>query len=178
MPDSPYTAVASSMVANTDIVTARMAPLKLGPTQRTLSLTAPVGPSSEKGQLARQSMVLGAGAEALVCGWVDFVAGRAEVKDHRTLQQAFEARYRRPFDVREDEYRAFLQKLQDVLRELQVRAQVVGQDEVAYAPTDPATLPGQPLQGAPRGAPSALPFLLLLGALVVAGLAALFFLVF
>lgn len=176
MSENLYTTVASSMAANTDIVNARMAPVPVGQRRRVVQLTAPGGPSSEKGQLTRQPLVLKSDDEQLACGFVDFVNARAELKDFEALRSGYEARYKRPLDVREDEYRALLQKLQEVLRELQVRAQVVGSDAAAYAPTDPATLVGRASPG--RAVPSALPFVLVVGLLVLLVFGALFFVAF
>lgn len=132
-----YTSVASSMVSNTEIVTAKLAKEPVGPARRVLKITAPVGPSSNQGELARQSLTLSANGQDPVCGWVDFVAQVAEVKDYFATGAAFEARYRVPFDVSEAEYRNWTAKLLGVLRELGVKAVVVG-DDAHYAPTDPA----------------------------------------
>ncbi|MFO0595608.1 MAG: hypothetical protein U0228_09895 [Myxococcaceae bacterium] len=132
-----YTSVASSMVSNTEILTAKLAKEPLGTARRVLKVTAPVGPSSSQGALSRQSLTLSANGQDPVCGWVDFVAQAGEVKDYFATGAAFEARYRTPFDVTEAEYRNWSAKLLAALRELGVKAVVVG-DDAHYAPTDPA----------------------------------------
>lgn len=140
MSENVYTTVASSMVAHTGILTARLAPFAIGAQRRVLSVTPPAGPSSADGTLSRQSMVLASETEQVMCGWVDFVEGSAEVRDWGSVKRAYEARFKTPFDVREDEYRTFLQKVLEVLRELKVRVEVTGDAAAAYATTDPATL--------------------------------------
>jgi hypothetical protein len=137
MAPNVYTTVASSMVVHADIVTSRLAPLALGPNKRVLHITPPTGPSSGGGELARQPLTLSSGSEQPVCGWVDFVSATAEVRDFATTKSGYEARYKKPFDVGEEEYRVWLQKLLSVLQELSVRASVTG-NEFSYAPTDPA----------------------------------------
>lgn len=131
-----YTSVANSMITSTEVITTRMAKDPVGLSRRVLKITAPSGPSSNGGELARQSLTLSSGTEAPVCGWVDFVASVAEVRDYVSTKRAYEARYRTAFDVNEGEYRNFCTKLISALRDLSVKATVVG-DDANYAPTDP-----------------------------------------
>lgn len=167
-----YTAVASSMVLQADIVVSRLATVPLGTSRRLLRITPPPGPSSNGGAQARQTLLLTSGAEHPVCGWVDFAAAVAEVKDYETTRAAYEARFRVAFDVKEAEYREWLHKLQAVLKELGVRCAVTG-DAVAYAPTDPGSLPGFRPRS-PQQRSSLLPVVLAVGvALAGLGLAAL-----
>ena len=138
MSQNVYTTVASSMLMHTEILTSRLANVPIGLSRRVLKIPPPAGPSSNGGAQARQSLMLSSEGEQPVCGWVDFAAAVAEVRDYDSTKTAYEARYRKAFDVNEAEYRVWLQKLLAVLKELGVRCDITG-DPVAYAPTDPAT---------------------------------------
>lgn len=131
------TTLTSSMLVMNNVLTERMSKVPVGGSRRTLKVTAPLGPSSGGGELARQSLVLATRTEEPVCGWVDFIALNAEVKDWETTKLAYEGRYRLDFDVTEPEYRTFISNLQSVLNELGVRTQIVGNSD-NYAPTDPS----------------------------------------
>lgn len=131
------TTLTSSMLVMNEVLTERMSKVPVGGSRRTVKVTAPIGPSSGGGELARQSLVLATRTEEPVCGWVDFIALVAEVRDWETCKLAYEGRYRTTFDVSESEYRVFLSNIQAVLNELGVRTQVVGNSE-NYAPTDPS----------------------------------------
>lgn len=131
------TTLTSSMLVMNEVLTERMSKMPVGSSRRVLKVTAPVGPSSGGGELARQSLLLATRTEEPVCGWADFVALTAELKDWETTKQGYEARYRSTFDVSEAEYRVFLANVQAVLNELGVRTQVVGSSD-NYAPTDPS----------------------------------------
>lgn len=131
------TTMTSSMLVMNNVLTERMGQVPVGSSRRVLKVTAPIGPSSGGGELARQSLVLATRTEEPVCGWVDFIALVAEVRDFETSKLAYEGRYRTTFDVSEAEYRVFLSNIQSVLNELGVRTQVVGNSE-NYAPTDPS----------------------------------------
>ncbi len=132
------------MLLHTQILSGRMASLALGDSKRVLQIAELTGPSSNNGALARQSLMLSGGGEQPVCGWVDFAAAVAEVRDYASMKKGYELRFRRPFDVREVEYREWLQKMLLVLKELGVRVDITG-DEVAYAVTEP----GVPERSAP-----------------------------
>lgn len=125
------------MLVMNEVLTERMGKTPVGASRRVLKVTAPIGPSSGGGELARQSLVLATRTEEPVCGWVDFIALVAEVKDWETTKLAYEGRYRTTFDVSESEYRVFLSNVQSVLNELGVRTQIVGSSD-NYAPTDPS----------------------------------------
>lgn len=157
-----YTQVASSMITNTEIITTRMAKTPIGRSKRVLAITAPVGPSSNAGELARQSLTLSSGTEQPVCGWVDFVGAVAELRDWASTKRAYEGRYRSQFDVTEAEYRDWSQKLLAALKELGVRGAVVG-DEANYAPTDPgvgATQEAAAFEPEETSGPSLLPIII------------------
>lgn len=167
------TTLTSSMLVMNNVLTERMSKHPVGGSRRQLKVTAPLGPSSGGGELARQSLVLATRTEEPVCGWVDFIALTAEVKDWETTKLAYEGRYRLDFDVNEGEYRVFLTNLQGVLNELGVRTQVVGNSD-NYAPTDPSmgnTAPARMvMSGAQRSSmtPVLLGVLCMLGGLGVA----------
>ena len=168
MSQNVYTAVTSSLLMHTEILASRLATVPLGMSKRVLLISELSGPSSNGGALARQSLMLNGAGEQLVCGWVDFAAAVAEVRDYGTAKKAYEARYRKPFDVQEAEYRGWLQKLLLVLKELGVRCDVTG-DEVASAVTDPAV--SRPGFGAPDPQQrSSLVPVLIIGALALAGI--------
>lgn len=126
------------MLVQTQILSGRMASVTLGDSKRVLQIAELTGPSSNGGALARQSLMLSGAGEQPVCGWVDFAAAVAEVRDYASMKKSYELRFRRPFDVREVEYRGWLQKMLAVLKELGVRVDITG-DEVAYAITEPGT---------------------------------------
>lgn len=163
----------SSMLVMAEVLTERMSKQPVGGSRRVLKVTEPLGPSSGGGELARQSLVLATRTEAPVCGWVDFIALVAELRDWDTTRQASEGRYRTTFDVTENEYRVFLRNTQEVLTELGVRSQVVGNSD-NYAPTNPSmgnTQPGRMLMTGPvrsSALPVLLAVLLLLGMATVA----------
>ncbi len=172
------TKLTSSMLVMAEVLAERMGKTPVGRSRRVLKVTAPVGPSSAGGEVARQSLVLSSGNEQPVCGWVDFVALVAEIKDYETTRQAHEARYRNIFDVNEAEYRVMLSNAQAVLNELGVRTSVVGSSD-NYAPTDPSfgnTAPGRMVMTGPSRS-SALPMLVLVLA-VLLGLSGIFFILF
>ena len=171
MAQNVYTQVASSMVMLTEIVTGRLSGTPIGLSKRVLTITPPAGPSSNAGALARQPLMLSNGAEQTVCGWVDFAAAVAEVRDFAASKAGYEARYRKTFDVNEAAYRVWLQKLFAVFTELGVRATVTGEAE-SYAPTDPATTqpPGAPRKAAAAPSSSLVPVLVGM-VLVMVGLA-------
>jgi hypothetical protein len=177
MSQNVYTTVASSMLMHTEILTSRLANVPIGLSRRVLKIPPPAGPSSNGGAQARQSLMLSSEGEQPVCGWVDFAAAVAEVRDYESTRTAYEARYRKGFDVNEAEYRVWLQKLLAVLKELGVRCGVTG-DPVAYAPTDPATSES----GSEEGEKADDPYLVhkVVGVLLVAalGIAAVAFIVF
>lgn len=172
------TKMTSSMLVMAEVLSERMGKTPVGRSRRVLKVTAPMGPSSAGGEVARQSLVLSSGNEQPVCGWVDFVALVAEIKDYETTRQAHEARYRNTFDVSEAEYRVMLSNAQAVLNELGVRTSVVGSSD-NYAPTDPSfgnTAPGRMVMSGPQRS-SALPLLVgvLLMLIVLGGVFAVFF---
>ena len=169
MSQNGCTTVTSSLLMHTEILTSRLATVPLGMSKRVLAISELLGPSSNGGALARQSLMLNGGGEQLVCGWVDFAAAVAEVRDFATVNKAYETRFRKPFDVQEAEYRGWLQKLLLVLKELGLRCDVTG-DEFASAVTDPAvTRPGFGAPG-PRQQKSSLVPVLIIGALALAGI--------
>lgn len=166
-----YTSVASSMVMHTQIVTGRLAKVPVGGSKRVLQISELTGPSSNGGELARQSLMLSGGGEQPVCGWVDFAAAVAEVRDYPTMKAGYETRFRKTFDVLEPEYRGFLQKLLLVFKELGVRCEVTG-DEVASAVTEPAVARSSSLPAGPSRSKqqSSLWPVLLAGVLALAGI--------
>jgi hypothetical protein len=175
MTQNVYTSVANSMVVHAQIVTGRMATLPLGDAKRVLLLAELSGPSTSGGVHARQSMMLAGGGEQPVCGWVDFSTTSAEVRDFVSLKKSYEQRFRKPIDVREVEYREWLQKLLMVFKELGVRCDVTG-DEFASAATDPAfSRPGVELSGAEPDRSSLAP-VFIAGALAIGGLLVVFLL--
>lgn len=137
MAQNVYTSVANSMVAQSQILTARLATMPLGPNKRVLQVAELTGPSTGGGALSRQSMMLGGGGEQPVCGWVDFAAASAEARDFLSMKKSYEQRFRKPFDLNELEYREWLQKLLMVLKELGVQCDVTG-DDAAATVTEPA----------------------------------------
>ena len=168
MAQNVYTSVASAGVVHAQIVTGRLASLKLGDTKRVLQLAELSGPSTAGGALSRQSMMLSGGGEQPVCGWVDFAAAAAEVRDFISLKKGYEQRFRKPFDVQELEYREWLQKLLAVFKELGVQCDVTG-DEVASAVTEPAaTRPAHQENDAPE--PRSLAPVFILGVVAIIGL--------
>lgn len=138
--EAPYTTVASSMLIHAELLKTRMGTMTLGPSRRVLEVMPPNGPSSNSGMVARQPLTLSTSTEKVVCGWVDFSAARAELRDHLSTKQVYEARYRKRFDVTEAEYSAWLRKLFAALRELDVAYTVTG-DEVATDPAAAADMP-------------------------------------
>lgn len=137
MAQNVYTSVANSMVAKSQILSARLATSPLGEGNRALQIAELGGPSTAGGVLSRQSMMLSASGEQPVCGWVDFAATSAEVRDFQSMKKSYEQRFRKPFDVQELEYREWLQKLLAAFKELGVRCDVTG-DEAAASVTEPA----------------------------------------
>jgi hypothetical protein len=158
MSNNVYTTVASSMVVSTGILNNKLSQLRVGTSRRVLKTMPPAGPSSGGGELSRQSLTLDNGAEATVCGWVDFVSKQSEVRDFETAQRAYEARYRVPFDVRESEHRNWADQLIKALKELGVRAAITGEAS-NYAPTDPA-VGGRAEEPAAAAGPSLLPVII------------------
>ena len=136
MSQNLYTSVASSMLLHSNILTSRMANVPLGRSKRVLQISELSGPSSNAGALARQSLMLAGGGEQPVCGWVDFSAAVAEVRDFATTKAGYESRYRKTFDLTEDEYRGWLQKVQAIFKELEVRCTITGDDAISYGATD------------------------------------------
>ena len=165
MAQNVYTSVASAGVVHAQIITGRLAKLPLGPSKRVLHLAELTGPSTAGGALSRQSMMLSSEGEQPVCGWVDFAASAAEVRDFISIKKGYELRFRKPFDVEELEYREWLQKLLSVFKELGVVCDVTG-DEVASAVTEPAvSRPAHQEDEAPQR--SLVPMLVLSGLIVV-----------
>jgi hypothetical protein len=157
MSENVYTAVASSMLLHSNILTSRMANVPLGGSRRVLQISELSGPSTNAGALARQSLMLTGGGEQPVCGWVDFSAAVAEVRDFATTKAGYESRYRKTFDVSDGEYRAWLQKVQAIFKELEVRCTITG-DAVSYGATDasPAHVASDEAEEEPqRSSPSA-----------------------
>ncbi|MGV3622611.1 MAG: hypothetical protein ACO1OB_17465 [Archangium sp.] len=159
------TTLTSSMLVMNNVLTDRMSKNPVGSSRRTLKVTAPLGPSSGGGELARQSLVLSTRTEEPVCGWVDFIGLTAELRDWETTKLAYEGRYRLDFDVTEPEYRAFLSNVLGILGELGVRAQVVGNSE-NYAPTDPSMGNTAPARMVLSGSQRSSPLPVLLGVLL------------
>ena len=175
MSQNVYTSVASSMLLHTEILTSRLAKVPVGRSRRVLQIADLAGPSTNGGALARQSLMLTGGGEQPVCGWVDFAAAVAEVRDYATTKAGYESRYRKTFDVTDAEYRVWLQTVQAVFKELEVRCTVTG-DAVSYGATDAnhAHEPGEPEEEATAGSHSALWIAIGLGLTFVAGAVALF----
>lgn len=176
MSQNVYTSVASSMLLHTEILTSRLAKVPVGRSRRVLQIADLSGPSTNGGALARQSLMLTGAGEQPVCGWVDFAAAVAEVRDYATTKAGYESRYRKTFDVTDAEYRGWLQTVQAVFKELEVRCTVTG-DAVSYGATDAnqAHLPGAPEEeDAPAGSNSALWIAIGLGLTFVAGAVVLF----
>ena len=138
MSQNVYTTVASSMLLHTEILTSRLAKVPVGRSKRVLQIADLPGPSTAGGALARQSLMLSGAGEQPVCGWVDFAAAVAEVKDYATTKAGYESRYRKSFDVTAAEYGAWLERMQAVFKELEVRFTLTGDpaSSAASAATD------------------------------------------
>ncbi|MBK6687824.1 MAG: hypothetical protein IPG45_25340 [Deltaproteobacteria bacterium] len=84
---------------------------------RRLKLNAPEGMSTAGGRQARQSMVLQADdGESVVCGWVDVPQKSAEIRAFQAVAQAFEARYKRSFDLPKADYERMVMDLEGFLK--------------------------------------------------------------
>ena len=180
MSQNVYTSVASSMLLHSNILTSRMANVPLGGSKRVLQISELSGPSTNAGALARQSLMLGGRGEQPVCGWVDFSAAVAEVRDFATTKAGYESRYRKPFDITEAEYRGWLDKVQAIFKELDVRCTITGDDAVSYGATDssPAHVVSDDAQSSPERSTSSSFLLIAVGlGLTFVALAVIFFLV-
>jgi hypothetical protein len=121
MAATPYTTVAGTVAMNTGLLTSRLSGVKVGSQGRVLKVQEPSGPSTQGGRNARQALMLSAGAESPVIGWVDFGQGTGEVKNYESVLQAWSARYARPFDVTRENYADFRAELLAQLKALKVQ---------------------------------------------------------
>lgn len=125
--------------------------------------------STDGGKLARQSMMIEprSGGSAAVIGWVNVAEKRGEVRDHRLVAEAYEARYNQKFFLTKAQYDDALALVDFLLKRQKVEYTRVVPSAVPGA--GPAGGRGEPAPPAPGGSGVAW---VLVSVLVLAGLGA------
>jgi hypothetical protein len=138
------TQFASSSSMMSGVLARRMLEFPLGESKRVLAVQQPSGPSTSGGAQSRMALILEANQEQPVCGFVDFVNMEAQVKDFTSARQSYELRYRRPFDVNQDEYDVWLGKLKSAMADLKVTKFSITQDVPQSRESSVQSLPAVP----------------------------------
>ena len=122
------TQVANQAASLAETVTDGFEGFHLGAGDWVVELMAPEGPSTAGGALARQSIRLvprRKGYAVVVVGTVDPVTSTADVRTFEHVAILHELRFRRPLEIDDEEYAAFLAKLDVVMNLARVRARRV-----------------------------------------------------
>lgn len=115
----------------------RMRKYGLAPKRR-LRLADGVGVSTGGGQQARRYIVLVKEVDetngAMVIGWIDSAARKAQVRSFERVSQQYYARFKKPFDMTEDTYGQAAGELRDFLVVNNMRPEEVGLDPALAPP--------------------------------------------
>ncbi len=148
--DSGRTYHASQAVHMSDLLNLRFAKERFGTDRpRYLRVREPDGPSTAGGRKARQALTLvdfqDEKKSALVCGFVDTVARKAELRGYPMVKQAFEQRFNLPIDISRGEYGRMMSMLQDFMAGQGIETRLLNDPPPRAAPATP-TPPRRPAQ--------------------------------
>ncbi len=118
--DPKRTFHASQAVHMSDLLNLRFAKERFGTARpRYLRVREPDGPSTAGGRRARQAIILidfhDDARSTLVCGFVDSVAKKAELRGFAMVKHAYEQRFGTPIDISRGEYKRMMSMLQDFM---------------------------------------------------------------
>ena len=118
--DPKRTYHASQAVHMSDLLNLRFAKERFGTERpRYLRVREPDGPSTSGGRTARQAITLIDFQEdqrsTLVCGFIDSVNKKAELRSYPMVKHAFENRFNVSIDISRTEYQRMMDMLQDFM---------------------------------------------------------------
>lgn len=118
--DPKRTYHASQAVHMSDLLNLRFAKERFGTDRpRFLRVREPDGPSTAGGRRARQAITLidlqDEARSTIVCGFIDTVAKKAELRGFPVVKQAYEQRFGDPIDITRGEYNRMMSMLQDFM---------------------------------------------------------------
>lgn len=118
--DPKRTYHASQAVHMSDLLNLRFAKERFGTDRpRFLRVREPDGPSTAGGKRARQAITLidfqEEARSTIVCGFIDTVAKKAELRGFAMVKQAYEQRFHEAIDITRGEYNRMMSMLQDFM---------------------------------------------------------------
>ena len=144
--DPKRTYHASQAVHMSDLLNLRFAKERFGTDRpRYLRVREPDGPSTAGGRRARQAITLvdfqDDARSTLVCGFIDTVAKKAELRGYPMVKQAFEQRFSAEIDITRGEYSRMMTMLQDFMAGQGMETRLVNQVPPRAASVRPPTAP-------------------------------------
>ncbi len=143
--DPKRTYHASQAVHMSDLLNLRFAKERFGTDRpRFLRVREPDGPSTAGGRRARQAITLidlqDEAKSTIVCGFIDTVAKKAELRGFAVVKQAYEQRFGDLIDITRGEYSRMMSMLQDFMAGQGIETRLVNEPPPRSATVRP-TLP-------------------------------------
>ena len=144
--DPKRTYHASQAVHMSDLLNLRFAKERFGTERpRHLRVREPDGPSTAGGRRARQAIVLvdfqDDGKSTLVCGFIDTVAKKAELRGYPMVKHAYEQRFGIGIDITRGEYGRMMSMLQDFMAGQGIETRLVNEPPPRTATVRPTAPP-------------------------------------
>lgn len=166
---------ASQAVHMSDLLNLRFAKERFGTERpRYLRIREPDGPSTDGGRVARQAITLVDFQEdaksTIVCGFLDTVAKKAELRGFAMVNTAFEQRFGGAVDISRGEYARMMSMLQDFMAGQGIETRMINEpppraasirasSQMSSAPVAPTTAIIEPPEPAATWSPMATAFL-------------------
>lgn len=147
--DPKRTYHANQAVHMSDLLNLRFAKERFGTERpRYLRVREPDGPSTAGGKRARQAVTLidfeNETRSTIVCGFIDTVNKKAELRGFPMVKQAFESRFSVPIDITRGEYLRMMAMLQDFMAGQGIETRLVN-ERVASRPSGPSPAVAPPV---------------------------------